>query len=272
LCASVSVALAIICIGVYQGVQNALEDETTGLYSNVNTFYDTVQSFNLAIFSFGVNSVLPTLEYSMETPEDFPMVSNVSFFIITEIYIAVGLCGYAGWGDLVESNVLQSITSSYGIHSFLGVLADIVTVLITIHLCVTFPLPMNPININLESALGIDKLEGRTEWVSRVVVRTLVMSIMVFVAMVVPYFGDVVGFVSALAGIAVAFFLPVLFYFVLNRKLISKAEQVFMISVLVVGVAGTAVGLYVSSVSLIDDIKQNPSPFADFFSNCTSTS
>jgi len=103
--------------------------------------------------------------------------------------------------------------------------------------------------------------------------RTGVVALAVLVASVVPFFGDFLELISALAGISVAFILPVLFYFVLSRKYgnpISKVDLVIMGFVFVIGVIGMGVGLYYALNDLIGDLHGNP--FENFFSSCASSS
>jgi len=234
---------------------------------------------------------LPTIEHSMAHPDAFPLVSDVSFMIITPVYVLVGLAGYAGWGDtlVASGNVLTRMSLSYGSSedgaaaSFLHILIKIVVAVITLHLVFAFPLPMNPINLNVEThILKLDRLEHSNrskELLFRILSRTTIVALAVLVASVVPYFGDVLGILSAFAGASVAFILPPVFYYALWRKhgrnegvVLSKLNLFFMALVACLGVCGMGVGMYYAVNGLVSDIRSNGNPFDNFFSACTSGS
>lgn len=265
LVASLVVAITVVVVGFYQLGENH-HSGVIGGHVFITDFQGVIASFNTAVFGFGVHSILPTVENSMERPKDFPMVSNISFTFITEIYILVAIAGYAGFGTTLggSGNVLEAMAATYNT-GFLSVLVDVVTAIITAHIVCAFPLPMNPINLALEKALGTDRLPPKKELIFRIVLRSCVMAIAVVVASVVPYFGDFLNFISAIAGIFVAFILPVTFYYFLNRhRDIPRVKLAFMGLVFVLGVMGFAAGMYFSTKGLISDLQQG-GPFENYF-------
>eukprot|EP01102_Stenamoeba_stenopodia_P021644 TRINITY_DN8787_c0_g1_i1.p1 TRINITY_DN8787_c0_g1~~TRINITY_DN8787_c0_g1_i1.p1 ORF type:complete len:453 (-),score=79.59 TRINITY_DN8787_c0_g1_i1:144-1502(-) len=274
LLASLIVAVAVVIVGLYQTIDNR-NNGVINTHVFFTNFAGVVKSFDTAIFSFGVHSVLPTLEYSMAQPAAFPVVSNISFLVITQVYVFVALAGYAGWGETLVANgtILSRMSLSYGSTGFLAVLIKVVIAIITVHVIMAFPLPMNPINLTLENTLNFESLPRKRELVFRVVLRTCVVALAVLVASVVPFFGIFLELISALAGISVAFILPVFFYFVLCRKHghhIARFDLVCMGLVFVIGILGMGVGLYYSINDLIENLHGNP--FEGFFTSCATSS
>jgi len=217
--------------------------------------------FNIIVFSFGFHSVLPTVEYEMAQPEHFPKVANISCLIIGIFYFVVALAGYYGYGTNVDSNVLSSMNSDSPV-------VKLALAMITAHVFLAYPLPLNPVCLNLERFLGIDQLQGKKELTSRIAVRTFLVLSTIFIASVVPYFGDVLSLISALTLMSAAFIFPTLFYFTLSKKYsfdIPMHELICMGIIFLLGFLGAVVGLYYSIKALADDIQSGGNPFDGFF-------
>jgi hypothetical protein len=103
-------------------------------------------------------------------------------------------------------------------------------------------------------------MDGRKELFSRIMLRSCVVLLAIFTASVVPYFGDILSLVSALAGTAVAFIFPVVFYWKLSDS-IQPVLKVVLSSILCLGI----VGMYFAVLSLRNSIRNNPNPFDHFF-------
>jgi len=275
LIASLTVAAFVVIVGIYQAIDNTYQEDRKQVFMWIGDFKDIVEAFTIVMFGFGVHAVLPTLEYSMETPSDFPLVSNISFTIITELYVLVAIAGYAGFANALSScGILSSLSSVYQDSTVFDVLVKIVIALLTLHLILTFPIPMNPINLNIESIFGTSKLDPKKEVVTRVMLRTVLMLLVVFVASVVPYLSDIISILSSIAGAAVAFILPCIFYYVLNRENyvpIPKWQIALQAGTVLLGLAVGVAGTYLGVDSLVTDIKNNSSPFDQFFVNCNQT-
>eukprot|EP00456_Euglypha_rotunda_P012400 TRINITY_DN13508_c0_g1_i6.p1 TRINITY_DN13508_c0_g1~~TRINITY_DN13508_c0_g1_i6.p1 ORF type:complete len:302 (+),score=13.19 TRINITY_DN13508_c0_g1_i6:315-1220(+) len=217
--------------------------------------------FNIIVFSFGFHSILPAVEHEMKQPEKFPFVANVSCTIITVFYLLVASFGYYGWGTDVDDNVLDSMDSD-------SIPVKIAYIFITAHVASAYPLPLNPVALYLERLTGIDKMQDRKELVSRIILRTLLVIATMFLASVIPYFGDFLSLVSALSLVATAFIFPPVFYWTLKSRhgeRVAPGEAVLMVIIVVMGFAGAAAGLYYSIKALIDDISSGGNPFDNFF-------
>jgi len=169
--------------------------------------------FNIICFSFGVHAVIPAIEHEMEHPHRFAFVSNCAFTTITFIYLLVASAGYYGYGNAccIQGNVLNDMDPTNGA-------VKAAFAFITAHVTLAYPLPLNPLCLNLEAAVGIDKLAPRSELMWRILLRTCLVFSTVFVASVVPYFGDFLSLISALSVVATAFIFPPIFYYVLHTR------------------------------------------------------
>jgi len=252
--ASTVVGFVIIFKGVFQ-------------YTDTPPSYDLIsaggvaQGFNIIIFSFGFHSVLPALVSTMKEPKDFPVVANISCGLIGVFYFFVATCGYLGWGSEVNDNVLDSMNSSDWV-------VKVAFAMITAHVTMAYPLPLNPVSLAVEHWTGVDKLEGKQELMARLPLRTLLVVATVFVASVVPYFGDFLSFVSSISTVFAAFIFPPVFNYVLkkrNNELIPWYHLFYMGLVVTIGCIGSVAGIYFSTAALISDISSGGNPFSGYF-------
>jgi len=217
--------------------------------------------FNIIIFSFGFHSVLPALEHEMADPTQFPQVANIACLIIGIFYLFVSTCGYLGWGSDVQGNVLQSMNSD-------NWMVQLAYAMITTHVTLAYPLPLNPISLALEDFMGISKLSGPQELLARLPLRTALVLATVLIASIFPYFGDFLSFVSSISTVFVAFVFPPIFNYVLKKRrgiIIPRAHLILMVVICLIGCVGSVAGLYYSTTALIDDFEGGGNPFSGYF-------
>src|SRR5687767_7924432 len=94
--------------------------------------------------------------------------------------------GYAGWGRDTADKILDNMNSD-------SVVVKAAYAFITAHVVLAYPIPLNPISLALESSLGIDRKTGSAELISRIVARTALVLLTIFIASVVPYFGEILN-------------------------------------------------------------------------------
>jgi vesicular inhibitory amino acid transporter len=253
---SATVATTIFFKGLIDGTKSSMA--TTSFFIGD----DLPNAFNTIVFSFGFHAVLPHIEMMMDKREEFPTVSNISCSIIFAIYALSSAAAYYCYGS--------SVNTEHGILANMGD-SDIVQIaraLITAHVFFAYPLPLNPVSIAVESALKISRMTGSAELTARIVVRTLLVLFTMFVASVVPYFGDLLNIVSAVSTSLTAFIFPPVFYYVLYTRagvLLSVSDKLYLLFITTLGALAFSVGTYYAFDGLIDSIKNHPNPFEDFW-------
>jgi len=251
--ASFIVGLVVIVEGLYKASLDI--PSTTAL-----DFSNFAVGFNIIVFSFGFHSVVPAIEWEMEEAEKFPIVANVGCSLIAAFYAMVMTAGYLGWGEDVDDNVLDSMDSSVWY-------VQVALVFITTHVTLAYPIPLNPVCLAVEDAVGVGELEGRQGFMARLPIRCGLVAGTVMIASVVPYFGDVLSFLTSISVVFTAFILPPLFYRELRSRAgnpLSTVETICAVVVMAVGVISSAAGLYFSTKNLIDDA-EGGDPFSDYF-------
>jgi len=253
---SATVATTIFFKGLIDGTTESVKSTDFFLGSGLPNACNTI------VFSFGFHAVLPHIEMMMDKRDQFPTVSNVSCSIIFAIYSLSSAAAYYCYGDKVDTN--------HGILANMGD-SDIVQIaraLITAHVFFAYPLPLNPVCIAVESALKISRMTGNAELTARVFSRTMLVLLTMFVASVVPYFGDLLNIVSSVSTTCTAFIFPPVFYYVLYTRAgieISFSEKCYLLCIVTLGVLAFSVGSYYAFKGLIDSIENNPNPFDDFW-------
>jgi len=202
----------------------------------------------------------------MRTPANFPRVINIAFSIIALMYCSVAAVGYAGWGEALvggSGNILDAAAASCD-HC---VIVTIAYVVISFHVFMAFPIPLNPVNLYLEHAFRFHEMSHTKELVSRLLLRTGVMVCIIALAMAIPWFGDFLSLVSAISVISMVFVLPILFYVVLSRRHqvhIAWWKMCVLVFLFLFGVFASVVGVLFAVRALGCDFATN-APYSNFF-------
>jgi len=166
---------------------------------------------------FTVQTVAVTLRAEMEKPRQFSRVVSIAVCLVTFVYAVAGALAYWGWGSTVCGNVNQSMVypSSDGgdpcREGFTGVrmaLGNALSVGVIANLVVTFPIFMNVVYRAAEVAI-------RSKY--SVLLRWLILAVVLLISAFLPFFLPFFGLLSAVFGIPVGIFLPIVLYWRLNN-------------------------------------------------------
>jgi len=201
-------------------------------------------AFATFVFAFGGHNVFPAIQDSMRNTRDFNKMFNSAFLVIMGLYLPPCIVGYWAFGDKVESPILSNLR--------VGVVPDMAIVAITLHILVTIPLIDNPVYLWAEDLV---KIPSRFELIFRIGVRTIILAAQTGIAIGVPYFGDVMGFIGASCVSTTVFFLPCAIYLKLYWKKISVLEKVWIFLILLFAALGSIIGIYSASIGIYQDIR-----------------
>jgi len=217
--------------------------------------------FLVLFLLFGGHNVFPGVEHAMRTPANYSKMLTKAFIVILILYIPPAIAGYWAFGQNTKNVILDNLTR--------GVVPQIATIAITLHLLVTIPIINNPPNLWLEDVLKIDKSKKEILW--RILVRVTLLAVQTLIACVVPLFFDVMNFIGATCVSATVFFLPCAMYLKIYWKQVRNLELAWIIVVLVTATLGSAIGLFNAVVSMYQNISGNSNwnPSSDvFYSFC----
>ena len=184
-----------------------------GLSTMEHTF-GVFNAITTMLFAYGGHNIALEVQATLPSPPSTvgPMMRGVNAaFILTGVcYLLVTVTGFNAFGVGVPDNVLAGFGSSYR--------SAVATAnfMVVLHVAAAYQVFTQPVFENMESYLAV-KLGKRPNILCRVSVRTLYVAVLTFVAIVVPFFGSLMGLVGAVGITPTTFLLPCLLW-VLHKK------------------------------------------------------
>ncbi|KAK7478884.1 hypothetical protein BaRGS_00029865 [Batillaria attramentaria] len=193
-------------------------------------------AFGTICFAFGGHPTFPTFQTDMREPDKFGRSCLFAYLVVLLMYLPVATTGYWVYGRDVAENVLTSVKA--------GVPLLIVEILITGHLVCSFIIVINPLCQEIEEIIGIER---NFSW-KRVVVRSVVCVLVLFVAESIPHFGAILSLIGGSSTTLLAYIAPPVFYLKLAAMegdwrpfTVSLFEKVLNAEIMIVGLlAGIA--------------------------------
>ena len=220
-----------------------------------------LSSFSSMTLAFGCHAGLPAVEQSMKNPKRFGTMFNIAFAIVLSLYIPVAIVGYAKYGDEVQSPILLSLPSG----SWVQVLAK---GMLCTHVLLAYPILMMFFVREIEHWLNVNRAASSsvTRYVlKRTGIRVISIVLNVTVAILAPYFSDMMGLIGALGSVMTTFVLPCLFFLKLKTMSGSSSQKcgawILPLCVGVVGTIGGAVGALEATISLVQKIAARGNPW-----------
>nr|CAD2203815.1 unnamed protein product [Meloidogyne enterolobii] len=204
-----SLAVILICIGSLLDFGECRQHHSIPEFQITNFFL----AVGTLLFAYGGHPAFPTIQNDMRKPEDFEKSSLLSFSILFCMYTPVCIIGYMTYGNSLRESVINSLQHVW--------IQQIVNLMITLHLIFTIIIVNNPLNQKVEEVFNIPHDFG---W-KRVVVRTGMMILVLFVAETVPSFGPLLDLMGGSVLMLCSLVFPSLFYLFLNAAEIKSNEK-----------------------------------------------
>eukprot|EP01135_Chromosphaera_perkinsii_P008684 Nk52_evm17s1444 gene=Nk52_evmTU17s1444 len=228
------------------------------------------QSFATIAFSFGAHAVFPAIARSMPSARCFPYIINISFPMISMCYLLIAAVSYWAFGNSVEDNILLNLEKNAWYY--------FANACITAHVMMAFTVYMNPFFYLVEIALGVgveksedeqmeenaDKLDATPagvtlrEWtkadrLKSVLIRFIVISACLFVALLIPFFGDIMSFIGGSTLTFISAIIPCWFHLKLFWGKLGKAHIAFNFFVIAFATVAGAASTYYAVKSIINN-------------------
>lgn len=214
-------------------INETISDLTLPETSSPITIKSVLLGISTVIFGYGGASVLPTIQNDMKDKRKFTISVVFAFVIMLLLYLPVSVIAYWKFGEGVKANIIRNLSPSP--------LVTGIYILITAHVCCAFLIQINPVNLTLESILGVPHSFNWKRCLSRGIVATLA----IFTGLTVPKFGKLLNFVGSFAVSLQSFALPAIFYLKLcPGKKMTLVKKVTLVAI-------TLFGLFVAVVSTI---------------------
>ncbi|XP_074642009.1 uncharacterized protein LOC141899538 isoform X1 [Tubulanus polymorphus] len=212
-------------------------------------FTQALLGFGTIVYAFGNHSVLPTVQHDMKRPKKFTTVVYSAFLVVLLMYTPVSAIAYLVFGDSVDVSILTSIQNQSA-----GPILFTVQSLLGFHLLFGFVILVNPVCQEVENSLNVPH---RFCW-KRVLVRTLGVCCMVFVAESIPKFGSILSLIGGSTISMLSFIFPIVFYIRLCRmkgpwkeRKIPLHQYVLFVEILILGTITIVAATYSAIIDIV---------------------
>ncbi|XP_054713396.1 uncharacterized protein LOC129222860 [Uloborus diversus] len=249
--ALVTTVTACVLLMVAIGKEKAASHHATYDKPDVLSFF---LAFGTILFSFGGAASFPTFQNDMRDRTQFSKAASIGFGSLLLLYLPVAVMGYAVFGDNLKSDVIMSLPNSS--------IKSAIEVLLALHLFFAFLLVINAPAQEFEEFF---KVPNKFGW-QRVLLRTGMMVLVVFIAQSIPRFGKVLNLVGGSTTTLTTAIFPCLFYLKLcsqqnpewPERRIPTYEKVYLWVIMVVGVVGGGIATYSAIVDIAKPESFNP--------------
>jgi len=180
-------------------------------------------AFGLFMAGFSGHVVIPSLARDMMDPSQFDHMANRAFFVATFIYAIIGYAGYLMFGDTVSDEISKNLLATPGYNSTLN---QLVMWLLVITPLSKFALSTRPLNIILESMLGLEipspttsvedgkrlAPENQLSYTKQFLVvleRIMVPVMSILVSILIPQFSSLMAFLGSFSAFVICVIGPI---------------------------------------------------------------
>jgi len=204
--------------------------------------------FGIIVFSYCAHAVFPSIEGSMRKPEQFNGMMNSSFLLAAIVKGALGTFMVLTFGNLTEEVATVNL-AAYPIWSKAATFLVIGNVLLAI------PLGMFVVSLTFDDAFltyfpHLNR-DSKFHWVWLLITRPLLIAFALFLAIMVPHFGLLMGVIGSLTGTCLCFLFPCYFHLKLRWNTLAKWEVAVDVAIMVFGLIAGSLGFAFSTKALI---------------------
>lgn len=203
--------------------------------------------FGIIVFSYCAHAVFPSVEGSMKEPKKFPTMMNLAFFLAAFIKCLLGLMAVLRFGDATEQVVTVNVKSSLAFNYLANALV-ITNVFLAFPIC--FFIVLETWDTNLLPLFPHLQRDSKYHWFWLLITRLLLATFGLFLSVVVPHFGLLMGFVGSFTGTCLSFVFPCLFHMKLKWNTLKWYSIALRCFVIVFGLVCGGFGLVFSARDL----------------------
>ncbi|CAH8271162.1 unnamed protein product [Arabidopsis lyrata] len=227
--ASGLILASIFSVGAFEGVGFKNNDSEVFRLNGVAT------SVSLYAFCYCAHPVFPTLDTSMKNKRQFSNVMIICFTICTFIYASVAILGYLMYGSYVESQITLNLPTDK-LSSKVAIWTTLVNPI------AKFALMVTPIIDAMRSRFSRFLPNKRA---SGFLLSTMLVTSNVIVALLLPFFGDLMSLVGAFLSASASVILPCLCYLKISGKYQRLGfETLVLIGIILTGIVVVITGTY----------------------------
>jgi amino acid permease len=185
-------------------------------FSTAAGVFGVFNSLGTVAFAYGGHNVVLEIQACMPSPPATfkPMMNGVyiAYVIVAWCYFGVAFAGYWAFGNTVASNVLLTQSTKALAPTWVLVMADI---FVLIHVTGSYQVYSMPVFDMIETQMVKRGISNGV--FARLIYRSLYVVLTAFVAITLPFFGSLLGFLGAFAFGPTTFWLPPLIYLIVVK-------------------------------------------------------
>jgi len=200
-------------------------------------------TFGLVAYCFSGHAIIPSIYRSMQKPQEFEKMVDLSFMVVIACCLAVGLSGYAMFGNMVFDQVTISLQQSSSRTTVMNTL----TCLMILTAFSKLTLTMYPLAIGMEELVAPYLSSERSMTITSGLIKMVLLILALLVAVFVPSFSFLCSLVGMICTMTVSVIFPAAAYLKLFGHKLGFGEQLLYLSFVVAGfvmaIYGTIFGL-----------------------------
>jgi len=203
--------------------------------------------FGIIVFSYCAHAVFPSVEGSMKEPKKFPTMMNLAFLLAALIKCVLGLMAVLRFGSTTEQVITVNVKSSI-VFNYLSNALVITNVFLAFPIC--FFVVLETWDANMLPYFPHLQPDSKYHWFWLLITRLLLVTLALFLSIVVPHFGLLMGFVGSFTGTCLSFVFPCIFHMKLKWNKLKWYSIALRCFVIVFGLVCGGFGLVFSARDL----------------------
>jgi amino acid permease len=185
--------------------------------STAKGVFNAFNALGIIAFAYGGHNVVLEIQATMPSPpatyRPYMRGVYVAYAVLTWCYAGVGITGYHAFGNKVASNILFSINKPVW-------MVCLALFAVFIHVVGSFQVYTMPVMDMIEMQMVKRGIPNGLP--SRLIYRSIYVVLITFVAVSIPFFGSLMGFIGALGTGPTTFFLPSIIWLVLKKPKVTN--------------------------------------------------
>ncbi|KAI8470815.1 MAG: amino acid transmembrane transporter [Monoraphidium minutum] len=209
---------------------------------------DIFAAISTILFAYGGHNIALEIQATLPNPPTVKRMMrgvHAAFIVTGVLYFAVAISGFAAMGDKTGPNIILALSNGP------MWVRNMARVFVVIHVLAAYQVYTHPVFDWIESFIGAKRgcgAFGYGSWASRAILRTAYVCLVTLVAILIPFFTDLMAFIGAVAITPTTFLLPPLLWLYVRQPARFGLEWSVNVLLVIVtgicGVMGAISGLY----------------------------
>ncbi|KAF2766693.1 vacuolar amino acid transporter-like protein 1 [Teratosphaeria nubilosa] len=190
-------------------------------------------AFGILMSPWGGHSVFPNIYRDMRHPYKYRRGVNITYAFTFTLDLFMAVVGWLMYGPTVKDEITRNVLVTEGYPAWISVFIVVCVAIIPL---TKVPLNARPIVSTLELFLGLDPralststsltgLSGATRGLLKIVIRVVITTLFVLLAILIPEFDTIMSLLGAVACFTICIILPCAFHLKLFGKELSATRR-----------------------------------------------